>query len=139
MTRSLALALLALAAAGCSPGTKIVPVSGIVLIDGQPLAHGQIQVAPAGYRPAVANIGPDGRFTLGTNADADGVAVGTHPVAVVAYQIVKPGVQKWHAPKKYRTTETSGLTMTVDKATSDIVVNLTWDGGKPFTENVERE
>jgi hypothetical protein len=139
MTRSPAILAIALASLGCSSQPKIVPVSGIVLIDGQPLKHGQILVAPAGYRPAMATLGPDGRFTLGTNADADGVALGTHPVAVVAYEIVKPGVQKWHAPKKYNSTETSGLTMTVEKATNDIVINLTWEGGKPFLVTSEKE
>jgi len=124
---------------GCSSGSKIVPVSGIVLIDGHPLTHGKIQVAPAGERPAFAVIGPDGRFTLSTYGQADGVAIGTHPFAVVAHETLGPSSTKWHAPKKYASTETSGLTMTVEKATNDIVVNLSWDGGKPFIVHGQKE
>lgn len=126
-------------ATGCGNEIKIVPVSGIVLIDGQPLTHGQIQVAPVGARPAYAKIGPDGRFTLGTNGDADGVSVGIHPVAVIAHQSLTAGSQKWHAPKKYMSTETSGLMITVEKATNDLVVNISWEGGKPFVERGEKE
>src|SRR5262245_36257360 len=133
------LAAAALFAAGCSSGPKVVRVSGVVLIDGQPLTHGFVQVAPAGYRPATGKIGPDGRFTLTTLTEGDGCVVGTHPAAVIATETLGPGAQKWHAPKKYAATETSGLTVTIDRPTDDLKIELTWAGGKPFVERFTKE
>ena len=53
LTAGAALAVVFLALAGCGDGgPKIVPVSGIVLIDGQPLTYGHVQVIPEGWRPA---------------------------------------------------------------------------------------
>lgn len=128
--------------AGCNSGTRLVKVSGKVLIDGQVLKHGKVQVVPTGSRPAVATIGPDGTFTFSTFGDGDGIAVGTHPVAVIAHETLGPGSQKWHAPKKYMSTETSGLTVTIDGPTDDLVIELTWKGNdpdKPFIERAEKE
>jgi len=136
---SLLATILGVFVTGCSSEPKMVPVSGVVLIDGKPLTHGKIQVAPANARPAFATIGPDGRFTLGTYSADDGIPIGSHPVAIIAHEALGPGSQKWHAPKKYISTETSELTISVDKATNDLVVNLTWNGGKPFVEKHEKE
>lgn len=41
---------------------------------------------------------------------------------------------KWHAPIRYAKRGGSGLTLTVDGATDDAIVELTWNGGKPFTK-----
>jgi hypothetical protein len=140
-TRAAAAALLVslVALAGCDNKTKLVPVSGRVLIDGQPLTHGVVQVVPAGYRAASGTIGPDGRFTLTTSAEGDGCVVGTHPAAVIAHEALGPGAQRWHAPKKYIDAATSGLTVTVDGPTNDLTINLTWDGGAPFVERFGKE
>lgn len=129
-------------ATGCDSGPKIVAVSGVVLIDGQPLTHGVVQVVPAGYRPAMAQIGQDGHFTLGTHEDKDGVVVGTHKVAVIAHKTLGPGSQMWMAPKHYMDADTSGLTITVDKEAHDVEIKLTWKDdpyGKPWVEYAERE
>ncbi|CAN5496784.1 hypothetical protein BH11PLA2_BH11PLA2_03140 [soil metagenome] len=141
MRLSLFALVMAVCGAGCDSGPKLVTVSGIVLIDGQPLTHGVVQVAPDGHRAAFAPIGTDGRFTLttGPNSTGDGVVLGTHRVAVIAHETLGPGSQKWHAPKKYNNIETSGLTITVDKSTNDQVLNLTWAGGKPFVESSSKE
>ncbi len=125
--------------AGCDSKPKLAKVSGIVLIDGQPLTHGFVQVAAKGFRPASAKIGPDGKFTLSTSEDGDGVIPGTHPVAVVATESLGPGSQKWHAPQKYADTSTSGLNITIDGATTDLKIELTWAGGKPFVEKFNKE
>lgn len=123
----------------CNKGTKIVPVSGQVLIDGQPLTHGFVQVQPAGYRAASAKIGPDGRFTLTTHDNNDGCAVGTHPVAIIGLETLGPSSQKWHAPKEYSVAETSGLTVNITGPTNDLKIELTWNGGKPFIERSSPE
>jgi len=118
----------------------MVKVSGRVLIDGKPVEHGFVQVAPDGYRAAMAPIGKDGRFTLSTSpdADGDGVAIGTHPAAVIALENLTPGSQRWHAPKKYNSITTSNLTVVIDGTTDDLVINLTWkDSGQkgPYVES----
>lgn len=124
---------------GCDSGPKIVQVSGIVLVDGKPLTVGFIQVAPADYRAASGKINPDGTFTLSTNTENDGCVIGTHPVAIIALESLGPSAQKWHAPKIYNSSETSGLTISVDKPTKDLKIEITWSGGKPFIEKFGRE
>lgn len=130
-----AAALTAAVLCGCDAGPKIVPVSGRVLIDGKPLERGTVQVVPAGFRPAMGTLGPDGRFTLTTLTDGDGCPVGTHPVAVVAFENVGATAQRWLAPKKYMDFSTSDLKVTVDGPTTDLTIDLTWAGGKPFVEH----
>lgn len=136
---SLAIAGLLLLAVGCSKGPEIVPVSGQVLIDGKPLTHGFVQVAPKGFRAASGKIGPDGRFTLTTLKPGDGCLVGTHPAAVIATESINAGSQRWHAPKKYQDFATSGLTVTVTGPTDSLTIELTWDGGKPFIQYFGKE
>jgi hypothetical protein len=122
------------AVVGCDNGPKIVPVSGVVLIDGKPLTKGTVQVMPSGHRAASGTIGPDGRFTLTTTKDGDGCVIGTHPVRVVGNENVGPSDIRWLAPKKYSSPDESGLKITIDGPTSDLKIELTWEGGKPFIE-----
>ncbi len=124
-----------LAIVGCGEsGPEIVPVSGQVIIDGEPLTRGNIQVIPKGYRAASGKIGPDGRFTLTTFEPGDGVVRGTHQVAVSSHENLSPGQQKWYAPKTYLDATRSGLQITISEPTSDLKVPLTWNGGQPFIE-----
>ncbi|MBN1851203.1 MAG: hypothetical protein JW829_00705 [Pirellulales bacterium] len=120
---------------GCGDSLpKRVPVSGQVLIDHQPLTQGSIRLVPKDARPATGKIGPDGRFTLTTFGDEDGVVLGTHRVAVNALEILSANSQRWLVPKKYANERTSELTVTIDGPTDSLKVELTWDGGKPFVE-----
>jgi hypothetical protein len=120
---------------GCGGGRpKRVPVSGRVLIDGQPLTYGFIRLVPQNARPASAEIGPDGRFTLKTFEDGDGAVLGTHIVTIAANEYVSETVQRWHAPKKYADPATSGLTTTITGPTNSLVIPLSWNGGKPFDD-----
>lgn len=133
-----ALMVAVLGVAGCDGGPKIVPVSGVVLLDGQPLAYGHVQVIPNGWRPASGRLDGSGRFTLTTTTPNDGCAVGTHPVAILAGESITPENTKWHAPKKYADASTSNLTVTISGPTSDLKIELTSDGtmkpGKTVTE-----
>lgn len=132
--------ILLMFASGCGDGRpKRVPVSGQVLIDGKPLTHGFISVVPVGARPASGSIGPDGRFILTTYEGGDGVVLGTHQVSVMAGEVLSETATRWHAPKKYSDTQTSGLSAPIDGPTDSLVFNLTWDGGKPFVEHFEAE
>ena len=124
-----ALAAAFLALAGCEGGPKIVPVSGTVTIDGQPLTYGHVQVIPTGWRPASGRIGGDGRFTLTTTTSGDGCAVGTHPVAILAGESLTPETMKWHAPQKYADVSTSNLMVTISGPTDDLKIELKSEGG----------
>lgn len=121
---------------GCSDGRPSrVPIAGQVLIDGKPLPHGMIRFIPADHRASRGTIDAQGHFVLSCFADKDGAVAGQHKVEVVASEFVPAKkILRWHAPKKYRTAETSGLTFDVTEPTESAVINLTWDGGVPFDE-----
>ncbi len=137
MTRLGFLLVLLVLPGGCSDGRPPrVQVAGRVLIDGQPLKLGTIQVVPSNARAAFAEIGPDGRFELSCFDNQDGVVKGTHQVAVVAAENLDGRRRKWYAPKKYAQPDTSGLSVTIDGPTDALVVELTWAGGAPFVETV---
>lgn len=125
--------------AGCDDGKpKRVPVSGTVLIDGMPLTTGTVRMYPAsGGRPASGQIGPDGGFTITTFQPNDGAVVGNNKVEIQSVEALSDTKLKWHAPKKYATADTSGLTITIEKPTNDLELSITWDGGKPFIETVQ--
>jgi hypothetical protein len=130
---SLAIAVLS----GCSDGRpERVPVSGKVLIDGQPLETGNIRVYAAANRAASGKIEPDGSFKLSTYEFGDGVVPGTHMVSVTASKLLNPKTVRWLAPKKFSDASTSGLTLEVTEPTSEAQIDLTWDGGKPFNETI---
>lgn len=125
---------------GCGDGRpKRVPVMGQVFIDGVPLTHGTIQVIPEGDRAAFGEIRSDGTFDLTTFDENDGCVPGKHKVAVVATETIDAQSQRWHAPKKYMSPETSGLTVEITDPPQPVVIELTWDGGKPFVERFNAE
>lgn len=126
--------------AGCGDGRpERVAVSGRVLIDGQPVEHGTIRFIAPNDRPAVGELGPDGRFELSCFANSDGSVRGTHTVTVTAVETLSPQSLKWHAPKAYSDPATSGLTATIDGPTDDLTFELTWGGRQPFVENFTGE
>jgi len=110
------LALLFLGCGGDQPET--VPVTGKVLLDGQPLTKGTVITTPDAGKGATGAIQPDGTFELSTYGDEDGALVGTHRAAVVAREPstatgpeAPPG--KLLLPQKYTDGMTSGLTIEV--------------------------
>lgn len=122
---------------GCGDGRpKRLAVSGQVLIDGKPLSYGYIRFVPQGARPSGGNLDDDGRFTLSCYSKNDGIIPGVHQVEVDASESLSSTKVKWHAPKKYFRYNTSGLTQKIEESTDSLVIELTWDGGKPFVERV---
>lgn len=93
-------------------------------------------VIPEAERPAGSSIGPDGRFTLTSYELNDGVVTGTHLVTVISTEHISERETRWLAPKKYSNAQTSGLTVTIDGPTDDLIIDLTWDGKKPFVERM---
>lgn len=133
------LAAICFVATGCGDGRPArVPVAGQVLIDGKPLTRGYIRFVPAEGRPSTGNLDADGRFTLTCFETGDGALVGTHRVEVNGQQAIDDRQMKWHAPKKYATVTTSGLTQQIESPTDSLQINLSWDGTPgPFVEIVE--
>lgn len=122
-------------ALGCGDGRPDrVQMTGQVLIDGEPLTHGFVRFIPDDARPSGAELDEEGRFTLSCYEEEDGVIPGVHRVEVDASEWISSTKRKWHAPPKYFSYKTSGLTQEVTESTESLVINLTWDGGKPFIE-----
>jgi hypothetical protein len=121
---------------GC--GTKLNKVGGIVMIDGKPLSYGTIQVIPDGHRPSYGKIGIDGRFLLTSMEEGDGITSGIHNVIVFAGESKTGGIY-WHAPKKYADSKTSKLKVEVSGPTNDLKIDLSWEGGQPFLEQLPKE
>jgi hypothetical protein len=120
---------------GCSDGRPDrVKVSGRVLIDGQPLTMGKIVFVPKGARPSAGSLDEQGRFTLTCYDGDDGVVPGTHQVMISAKEMISESKAKWFAPPKYADFRTSGLSYEITESTDDLLVELTWDGGKPFVQ-----
>lgn len=126
--RSAAVALLLLA--GCGDGRpRIVPTTGVVLMNGKPLTGhiGFVRVVPAGARPATGRIDPaNGRFTLTTYETDDGCIEGTHPTAVIVNTTVGNRLI-WITPERYGDDKTSGLTVDVKGDKADVELRL--EGG----------
>lgn len=122
-------------APGCKKGPEIVPVSGQISIDNQPLKFGGITVYVKGHRPAVANIDKDGRFSFSTKSKDDGCLVGEHIITVDCADVINETFTRHYIPEKYSKRDTSGLKIKVDKPTKDMAINLTWKGDphkKPY-------
>jgi hypothetical protein len=109
-------------AAGCgSDQPTVVPVDGVVRIDGQPLRTGTVRFIPAAGRSARGQIQSDGSFRLGTYREADGAQVGMSRVAITAFEVpagnVNPDVDRPRSksliPLRYNSTANSGLTFEV--------------------------
>lgn len=103
-----------------------------MLIDGEPLTYGFVQVIPKSARAASGEIGKDGRFSLKTFEDNDGVVPGKHAVRITAAEYLNETEILWHAPPKYGQPEMSGLSVDIQQPTDSLVIKLTWDGDKPY-------
>jgi len=108
--------------AGCVPA--LVPVSGTVTLDGQPLGSAAVMFTPPAGRPVTGKTDAQGKFSLFTNSPGDGVARGQYTVTISAYksEFDKRDVAGkadyvertvWLAPQKYSSPTTSGLTAAV--------------------------
>jgi hypothetical protein len=112
--------------AGCQKShPDMVPVSGQVTIDGQPVTHGQITVMPEGRRASIGKLDAEGRFSLSCFAAGDGAPIGTHIATVTAVEALGEHANRWHAPKKYAS-KSGGVWVVIDGPTKELNVPLSW-------------
>jgi hypothetical protein len=111
--------------AGCGNDADVAPVDGVVRLDGNPVVSGTVRFLPSAGRAAEGKIQPDGTFTLGTLGESDGALIGTHQVAIIAYEpsrraagrppdftVASPKIKPL-VPMKYMAPGTSGLVFEV--------------------------
>src|SRR5262249_16639643 len=80
--------LLIALSAGCSKYPATAPVKGKITINGKPVTTGRISFHPTtGERRALANIQPDGSYSLTTFERGDGALLGHHKVSIKSTRI----------------------------------------------------
>lgn len=118
--------------AGCGGVDRppTAPVSGTVMVDGEPVEGAAVMFVPEkGGRPATGTTDAQGHFTLRTFEEGDGAVLGKHQVAItlakstggpealeggVMGEITSGAVKtEWIVPRKYGDPKSSGLTKTV--------------------------
>ncbi|MDO4573751.1 MAG: hypothetical protein Q4D98_00895 [Planctomycetia bacterium] len=117
--------------AGCGDGRPLrVPAGGVVWVDGKPVTgefNGFVRLySLEGKRPSSGRIGSDGRFVLGNFDEADGCPPGVYQVEVSATISDGPRKVKYLIPPRYGLRETSGLTVTISKECTDLVIETKW-------------
>jgi hypothetical protein len=79
----LALVVFALVFPGCGVTSRTSPVSGVVTLDGKPLAGASIHFVPEGSgRDATGETDASGHFTMSTFKPRDGVVPATYKVVI---------------------------------------------------------
>jgi hypothetical protein len=128
---SLLLSLLGALGCGGSDRPATAPVSGVVLLDGNPVEGAAVMFMPvAGGRPAQGLTDAQGKFALTTFETNDGALLGDHKVSVTKMTITgatetAEGLsgttdageikETWLVPQKYSLPDTSELTAKVEK------------------------
>ena len=97
----------------------------------------QSYLSPKAHAPSGSAIDKEGHFVLTCYEHGDGAVLGAHRVKVTAAQNIGETAIRWEAPKLYADIKTSGLVENVDGPAEDVVINLTWNGGKPFVERIQ--
>jgi hypothetical protein len=112
-------ALSLLFAAGCGSVEEAGPAAtGIVTLDGNPLAGGSIEFLPQGDgSSAFAPIQPDGTFQVATTAGKSGIAPGEYSVVIAPADVEdeeeSPEGSTPAVPLKYTDETTTDLTVTI--------------------------
>lgn len=134
-------ATIVFAVVGCgSSGPTVVPVEGIAVRHGKPVANLFINFMPMSVgktgRPSWGQSDANGRFTLHYEANRDGAEIGKHRV-FVRFRASSPqeeldiqsGKKKWHPDQraieqKYGSMESSPLEIEVTSAANPIRLEL---------------
>jgi hypothetical protein len=132
--------------AGCSKAPPpIVPVNGVVKLNGQPLGNAEVRFIPqheglSGDYIGIAVTDDQGRFTLETNGQQGGCACvhmitvdegppprearGESAKAQKAYADYAATLKNRPIPRKYATSAESPLTLTVTAGQSEYTIEL---------------
>jgi hypothetical protein len=118
--------LLVATGAGCGPSRPgLLPVDGVVTLDGKPLAEASVVFQPAGGgRPATGVTDANGRFKVGTFKPRDGALPGAHVVTVARSEGTSPSDTRWISPKIYSLADQSGLSATVAPGSTTFTFDL---------------
>ena len=128
--------------AGCIRPPLLVPVKGVVLLDGKPLSSGVVQFQPAAGQMASGVIAGDGTFTLSRHLPDDGVPPGTYRVAVTAFDPLAEvqSVENLIVPVKYTRFGSSGIEFTVFPGTLEpLVVSLSSEAGAELQSEADTQ
>lgn len=109
---------------GCDSGPTVVPVTGKVFYNDEPLPFGSVMFQPVRGQPATGKIQPDGTFEMSSFRKGDGATVGPQKVCINCYSSQSPAVQakpivgersigKLLIPRKYTSFDSSGFTVDV--------------------------
>ncbi|MCA9229839.1 MAG: hypothetical protein KDA57_04250 [Planctomycetales bacterium] len=96
--------ILVLSALGCGDSKGLVPVEGVVLIEGAPMPGGKILLTPYGKgKPSAGMIQADGTFSLSTYSMNDGAKPGQHRVLVIDDTKIEENQPRitWEPPKDF--------------------------------------
>lgn len=115
LARYCLLAMGMIGVAGCGQkGPHLVPVSGLVTLDGEPLASAAVAFEhTGGLNNATGVTKDDGRFELAIHKMGKGATPGPHRVQISRSESGASAKITWISPKKYAAFETSGLSVDV--------------------------
>lgn len=131
-------ALLAGIAGRGGSGPTIVPVTGRVTLDDEPVEGATVMMIPAEGRPATGLTDTKGEFRMTTLGDNDGAVVGNHRITVSLVKLPEGPIDYEVAdspeslkllqhiiPARYDNPKTSGLTAEVRRGMEPLDLNLT--------------
>lgn len=127
--------LVLLPLAGCGPsGPKTSSLTGVVTYADKPVKDASILFAPvdlSNSQPGTATTDKDGKYVAITNNNLSGLMAGEYKISVVAYKVplqniapadlARLGDSNLAVPKKYNDPETSGLTVTIDGGSAEVL------------------
>jgi hypothetical protein len=116
--------------AGCGQkGPHLVPVSGLVMLDGEPLASAIVAFEqPGELNMATGVTKDDGRFELAIHKMGKGATPGPHRVQINRSESDAPGKTRWISPKEYASFDTSGLSVDVTPTQHTFTFELSSQG-----------
>jgi hypothetical protein len=101
--------LCALCASGCntpSDQPELAPVSGVVTLDGKPLANKTVIFTPPTGRPSMGTTNEEGEYELRYTMTIEGAIIGTHDVTITTPRDeYNPGIRET-IPRKFNSEST---------------------------------